>query len=31
MSTLKFYLQRATMFLGAMAGFGFIIDGAKRW
>jgi len=31
MSILKFYMQRATMFLGAMAAFGFVIDGAKRW
>ena len=31
MSLLKFYVQRATMFLGAMAAFGFVIDGAKRW
>jgi hypothetical protein len=31
MSIIKFYAQRATMFLGALAAFGFVIDGAKRW
>lgn len=30
-STLKWYAQRATMFLGTMAAFAFVIDGAKRW
>jgi len=30
-STLKWYAQRATMFLGSLAAFAFVIDGAKRW
>ncbi len=30
-STLKWYVHRATMFLGAMAAFAFVVDGAKRW
>jgi len=31
MTTIKWYAQRATMFLGTLAAFGFVIDGAKRW
>lgn len=31
MTTLKWYAQRATMLLGTLAGFAFIVDGAKRW
>jgi len=31
MTTFKFYAQRATMFLGTLAAFAFVIDGAKRW
>jgi hypothetical protein len=31
MTTLKSYAQRATIFLGMIAAFGFMLDGAKRW
>ena len=31
MSMLKWYAQRATMLMGSLAAFAFIIDGAKRW
>jgi hypothetical protein len=31
MTTMKALAQRAIMFLGTMAAFAFIIDGAKRW
>ncbi len=31
MSTLRFYAQRATMLLGTLAAFTFVINGAKRW
>lgn len=31
MSTIKWYAQRATMFLGTLAAFGLVFDGAKRW
>jgi len=31
MATLKWYAQRATMFLGTVAAFAFVINGAKRW
>jgi hypothetical protein len=31
MTTLKWYAQRATMFLGTVAAFAFVINGAKRW
>jgi hypothetical protein len=30
-STLKWYVHRATLFLGTMAAAAFVIDGAKRW
>jgi hypothetical protein len=30
-STLKWYVYRATMFLGTIAAGLFVIDGAKRW
>ncbi len=29
--TLKWYAHRATIFLGSLAAFAFVIDGAKRW
>jgi hypothetical protein len=31
MTTLKWYAQRATMFLGTLAAFAIVFDGAKRW
>ena len=31
MTTLKWYAQRATMFLGTIAAAFLIVDGAKRW
>ncbi len=31
MKTLKWYAQRATMFLGTLAAFAFVVEGAKRW
>lgn len=31
MSTLKWYAQRATMFLGTVAAAFMIIDSGKRW
>ena len=31
MTTMKALAQRALMFLGTMAAFAFVIDGAKRW
>jgi hypothetical protein len=31
MTTMKCLAQRAIMFLGTMAAFAFVIDGAKRW
>jgi hypothetical protein len=31
MTTLKWYAQRATMFLGTVAAFAFVINGATRW
>jgi hypothetical protein len=31
MTTMKALAQRAIMFLGTMAAFAFVIDGAKRW
>jgi len=31
MTTLKLFAHRAILFLGSMAAFGVIIDGAKRW
>jgi hypothetical protein len=31
MTTLKWYAQRATMFLGTVAAFAFVVNGAKRW
>jgi hypothetical protein len=30
-STLKWYAQRATLFLGTLTAFAFVIDTAKRW
>ncbi len=30
-STLKWYVYRATMFLGTIAAGFLVIDGAKRW
>lgn len=30
-STLKWYAQRATLFLGTLAAFAFVIDSGKRW
>jgi len=30
-STLKWYANRALMFMGTLAAFAFVIDGAKRW
>ena len=29
--TLKWYAHRATLFLGSLAAFAFVINGAKRW
>ena len=31
MTKLKWYTQRATMFLGTLAAFAIVINGAKRW
>jgi hypothetical protein len=31
MTTMKAIAQRAIMFLGTMAAFAVVIDGAKRW
>ena len=31
MLKMKYIANRAIMFLGSMAAFGFIIQGAKRW
>jgi hypothetical protein len=31
MTKTKALAQRAIMFLGTMAAFAFVIDGAKRW
>ena len=31
MTMLKWYTQRATMFLGTLAAFAIVIGGAKRW
>jgi hypothetical protein len=31
MKLVKWYAYRATMLLGAVAAFGFIIDSGKRW
>ncbi len=31
MKTLKWYAYRATMFLGTVAAFAFIIDSGTRW
>jgi hypothetical protein len=31
MTTMKAVAQRAIMFLGTLAAFGFFVDGAKRW
>jgi hypothetical protein len=31
MTTMKAIAHRAIMFLGTMAAFAFIVDGAKRW
>ena len=31
MPTIKALAQRAIMFLGTMAAFAFVINGAKRW
>jgi hypothetical protein len=31
MPTMKALAQRAIMFLGTMAAFAFVINGAKRW
>jgi hypothetical protein len=30
-STLKWYAQRATLFLGTLTAFAFVIGTAKRW
>jgi hypothetical protein len=29
--TLKWYAHRATLLLGSLAAFAFVINGAKRW
>ncbi len=29
--TLKWYAQRAMLFLGTLAAFSFLIDSGKRW
>jgi len=31
MTTMKAVAHRAIMFLGTLAAFAFVIDGAKRW
>jgi len=31
MKTLKWYAHRATMFLGTVAAFAIVVEGAKRW
>jgi len=31
MTTIKFYAQRAMLFMGTLTAFAIVIDGAKRW
>jgi hypothetical protein len=31
MTTLKWYAQRASMFLGTLAVFAIVLNGGKRW
>jgi hypothetical protein len=31
MTTMKVFAHRAIMFLGTMAAFAIVVDGAKRW